>query len=304
MGQGLLTWSRPYPLNGRPTGPGLLAGACFIAGVLTLPHLPVQAAEFVASSGSTISGDIIRLTKTTVTIRPAGGSMILIAPDDIELVRYELSDGSMIEGSLHDWDDGIYVLEVLEQHISAKDGVVLSEAPASQTEDLPEEGVDIADDVTSTSAPPPAEVSISEVVDVVEQEGPIDESAGVGAGGALAAIDDIDQDDLLEIRATADDISEEAEELIVDISSSRPSKDDIIILITTLDGAAKAGSDFERTSGIVRLNAGETKTQFVIPLINDDEAEADEQLTLYLSSAIGVATIPERKISATILDDD
>ncbi|MEM8950051.1 MAG: Calx-beta domain-containing protein [Pseudomonadota bacterium] len=280
----------------------MLAGACLVAGALAFHHLPARAAEFVAAGGSTISGDIIRFTKSTVTIRPAGGSMILIAPDDIELVRYELNDGSVIEGALHDWDDGTYVLEVLEQYVSAKDGVVLSEAPAAQHEGLQEEDTDVADDVTSTLASP--QVSVAEVVDVAEEEGQPRESDDVGTGGALAAVDPADRDDVLEIKATADDISEEAEALIVDISSSRPSTDDIIILITTLDGAAKAGSDFERTSGIVRLMAGETKTQFVIPLIDDDEAEDDEQLTLYLSSAIGVATIPERKISATILDDD
>ena len=233
---------------------------------MAFQQLPVQAAEFVSTDDVEVSGEIIRLTESTVTIRPTGGSMIMFAPDDLKLIRYSLNDGSTIEGTLHDWRDGIYVLEASEQLISAKDGAVLSKTALPRQHDQQ-----------------------SEIVE---------------AGANRPAVDHSDPNALLELEAKADVTSEEAKELVFDISSSRPWAEDIIILFATLGGTAKAGRDFESKNGIIRLSAGETRAQLAIPLIDDDEAEADEQLTLFLSSAVDVATIPKRKIVATIRDND
>ncbi len=276
-----------------------MAGLFALVSTIALLPLPVRAAEFVADNDSTISGDIIRLTESTVTIRPIGGSMIMLASDNIKQVRYTLNDGSTIEGTLHDWFDGTYVLEVREELVGAKDGVRLKEVRTFRSEEQPVEGADAGGPLLSEApkpekteeAPAPTERSL-------EPGHPVETKLSPAAGESA------DQDDLIEIKATADVTSEEASELVFDISSSRPWKDDIVVLFATLDGTAKAGTDFESKNGLVRLPAGATSVQLSIPLIDDDEAEDDELLTLFLTSAIDVATIAERKIVATIRDND
>ncbi len=278
----------------RATGVGLLAST-----VALLP-LPALAAEFVAADDSTVLGDIIRFTKSTVTIRPIGGSMIMLAPDAIKQVRYTLDDGSTIEGVLRDWYDGIYVLEVQDALVGAKDGALLQgdlpprplkpQEMAIEADAAPALRSKALDETSET--PPPAEEPDP------EPDARLDAALSPGEADAM------DPEDRVKITVTADVTSEEAEELVFEISSSKPWPDDIIVLYTTLDGTAEAGSDFESAKGIVRLPAGATSIQLTIPLINDEEAEDDEWLTLFLSSALDVATIPERKVVATIRDSD
>ena len=274
-----------------------MAGTCLLAAVIAQQSLPAHAAEFIAADDSTVSGEIIRFTESTVTIRPAGGSMILLAPDDIRLVRYTLGDGTTIEGVLHDWYEGTYVLEVQETLVGAKDGALLSGDLLVRPEKQREEGGDAGETVASTSVAleetPPKPPSVEPKPD-----------DRMEATSIPSAVDGGDQDGLVEIKVTADATSEEAKELIFDISSSKPWPDDIIVIYTTLDGTAEAGTDFESTKGIMRLPAGATSLQLAVPLIDDDEAEDDESLTLFLSSALDVATIPKRKVVATIRDSD
>lgn len=299
MGQGLLIRFRKPSADVTASSGGRVIGACLLASAFALQPLPALAAEFVAADDSTVSGEIIRLTKSTVTIRPVGGSMIMLAPDTIKRVRYTLNDGETIEGALHDWYDGTYVLEVRETLVGAKDGALLPEASLARPDERQEEDVDAGDNLASTSTPPDETPPTAPSVDPGPGSG-----GPVETGTSTAAVDRANQNDPVEIEATADVTSEEAGELVFDISSSRPWKDDIIVLFATLDGTAKAGTDFESKNGVVRLPAGATSIQLAIPLIDDDEAEDDELLTLFLSSAIDVATIPERKIVATIRDDD
>ncbi len=260
---------------------------------------PARAAEFIAADGSAVFGEIIRFTESTVTIRPAGGSMILLAPDDIKQVRYILSDGSAIEGVLHDWYDGTYVLKVQEKLVGARDGARLSSGLLTRLEEQQGE----EDDAGATPA------LKSAVLEKTPPKPPSVESAlepddRLEVTTSLGAVDGENQFDLVEIKATADAALEEARELVFEISSSKPWPDDIIVIYTTLDGTAEAGIDFESTKGIVRLPAGTTSIQLTIPLIDDDEAEDDESLTLFLSSALDVATIPKRNVIATIRDSD
>lgn len=276
----------------RATGVGLLAST-----VALLP-LPALAAEFVAADDSTVLGEIIRFTKSTVTIRPADGSMIMLPPDYIKQVRYSLDNGSTIEGVLRDWYDGIYVLEIQEVLVGARDGALLQGDLPPRPEKPRHEGGDAGAALASEPKAPEKTPLTPPAEETFESDDRIEASLRPDVA------DDGDEDDLVKIKATADATSEEAKELVFDITSSKPWPQDIIVLYTTLDGTAEAGSDFESTKGIARLPAGTTSIQLVVPLIDDDEAEDDESLTLFLSSALDVATIPERKVVATIRDSD
>ncbi|OKH41671.1 hypothetical protein FACHB389_04025 [Nostoc calcicola FACHB-389] len=74
---------------------------------------------------------------------------------------------------------------------------------------------------------------------------------------------------------------------------------------TTVDGTAKAGSDFQTVSGILNFAAGETTKTISIALVNDNIAETNETFTLNFTNAVGVTLNPNPlKATITITDDD
>ena len=83
-------------------------------------------------------------------------------------------------------------------------------------------------------------------------------------------------------------------------------KGEVGVRVTTHDGTATAGSDFEAVSTEVRFADGESGLRRVdIPLVNDDVAESDENLTLTLSDVGGCAQLGvQKETTLTILDDD
>ena len=280
------------------------------AGFFTFQSLPVLATEFLAANNVKISGEVIRFTDSTVTIRPAVGSMIILAPGDIKSVRYATKEGAMIEGQLKSWHDGVYVIETDVKLISVKDGKITSEivatAPKDQKEEVAAEQT-LANSEKDQSAD--AEASAVEAAEAeprpIKQEEVI-ESAEVSEEQVLEeqASEEQADVDLVQIKATAEVTTEEAEVLVFDISSSRPSEDDIILVYATVEDTAKAGLDFVEKKGVLVLPAGEVSTELVVPLIDDDEVESDEFMMLFLSGAPDVATIPLREVTATIIDND
>jgi hypothetical protein len=71
----------------------------------------------------------------------------------------------------------------------------------------------------------------------------------------------------------------------------------------TSDGTAKAGLDYEPTSGDLTFSAGQTTATVSVDVIGDDLFEADETFFLNFSSPAG-AQIGDAQAQATIHDDD
>ncbi|MEH2008987.1 Calx-beta domain-containing protein, partial [Nostoc sp.] len=71
----------------------------------------------------------------------------------------------------------------------------------------------------------------------------------------------------------------------------------------TVDGTAKAGSDYKAASGTLNFAAGESSKTIVIPIINDTVDESDETFTLKFSNAVGVK-LTTQQATITILDND
>ncbi len=59
---------------------------------------------------------------------------------------------------------------------------------------------------------------------------------------------------------------------------------DVVVDFTTVDGTAKAGSDYVAKSGSVTIAAGETTATVSVELLNDDIVEGDEVFALQLSN--------------------
>jgi hypothetical protein len=74
---------------------------------------------------------------------------------------------------------------------------------------------------------------------------------------------------------------------------------------STVDGSAKAGSDYTKSSGTLKWKADESGNKFISIKINDDnELEGDEQFTINLSNISGGSFGPFTSITVIINDDD
>ncbi len=87
------------------------------------------------------------------------------------------------------------------------------------------------------------------------------------------------------------------------ISLDSNSAFDTLVDVSTLDGSAVAGDDYNSKSVQVTIPAGSTSTIVDIDIIGDTLIEGDETFTLLLSNAVG-ANIVDSSAIATITDDD
>ena len=71
----------------------------------------------------------------------------------------------------------------------------------------------------------------------------------------------------------------------------------------TSDDSATAGSDYRSANGTVIILAGETSAPISVTVLDDNDAESNEQFTVNLSNA-GAATIADGTGVGTIIDDD
>jgi glucose/arabinose dehydrogenase len=75
------------------------------------------------------------------------------------------------------------------------------------------------------------------------------------------------------------------------------------VRFNTIEGTARAGSDFINQSGTVNFAIGETTKTIAIALVNDGAGEANETFSVNFSNPVGLTvTNPVQEI--TILDDD
>jgi hypothetical protein len=77
----------------------------------------------------------------------------------------------------------------------------------------------------------------------------------------------------------------------------------------TVNGTAKAGSDYENTKGTLEIPEGQSEASFDIPINNDSSDESNEQFTVRLKNpgqggCFQVPTIDEDTATVTIQDND
>ncbi len=77
----------------------------------------------------------------------------------------------------------------------------------------------------------------------------------------------------------------------------------VTVHYSTANGTATAGADYGARSGTLGFAAGETLKTVLVPVTGDTAVEADESLTLSLSSPSG-ATIADGSAAGTIANDD
>lgn len=109
----------------------------------------------------------------------------------------------------------------------------------------------------------------------------------------------------LQLTAAAFSASEGAASMAITISRSNGSAGAASVGYATAQGSASAGVDYRTTTGTMSWLDGDSTTKTInIPIIADTLDEADEQLTLTLSGAVGATLGTPASATLTILDDD
>lgn len=93
------------------------------------------------------------------------------------------------------------------------------------------------------------------------------------------------------------------ETLTCEVRLSRPSNTQIFVDYATADETARAGEDYQATSGQLVFKPGETVKTISIPLLADSLAEPNETLMVALSSPV-IGVLGQSQAQVTIVDDD
>ena len=88
------------------------------------------------------------------------------------------------------------------------------------------------------------------------------------------------------------------------VTLSAASSTPITVDFATLDGTAKAGSDYLATSGTLTFAPGVTQQTITIQIVNDKTKESTETFSVVLSNPTVGATLAKSTATVTILDND
>jgi hypothetical protein len=90
---------------------------------------------------------------------------------------------------------------------------------------------------------------------------------------------------------------------LFNVSLTAPATTIVTVTVSTKDGTATAGLDYEAATQVLTFNPGETSKTFSVNVIGEDVLERDELFYVDLSAAVG-ATIFRSRGLGTITDDD
>ncbi|HSA81573.1 MAG TPA: Calx-beta domain-containing protein [Geminicoccaceae bacterium] len=106
------------------------------------------------------------------------------------------------------------------------------------------------------------------------------------------------------VTTAPDEVTEKSGEIVFTLELSRPIDDLLVVIYSTVDGAARAGADYQASHGILTLPAGATREQFRTTVIDDSEAENDEEFQLFVATNPELTEVAQQWLEITIRDDD
>jgi hypothetical protein len=109
---------------------------------------------------------------------------------------------------------------------------------------------------------------------------------------------------VVSITTAPDEVTEKSGEIVFTLELSRPIDDLLVVIYSTVDGTARAGADYEAAQGILTLPKGATREQFRTVVIDDGEAEGDEEFQLFVATNPELTEVAQQWLQVTIRDDD
>lgn len=98
--------------------------------------------------------------------------------------------------------------------------------------------------------------------------------------------------------------SEGAARMVFELGLTKPAKSEVLLIYSTADGTAMAGTDYEAARGSVILEPGTTVAKVSIILLDDQLVEGDESFELLVTSDMDLSEVKVHRAAAKILDDE
>lgn len=126
----------------------------------------------------------------------------------------------------------------------------------------------------------------------------------VRAGRVLSAEAPAQPNPPSKISVSAVQGKENGGEMTFTVGFSTPTQKPILLIYSTADLTAKAGSDYEEVRGALKVKPGATSAVVRVPLLDDKLSEGDESFELLVTTDLSVANVEVQRVTATILDND
>lgn len=252
-----------------------------------------KSVRFVLTSGKTVIGRIVRVDDTGLLIRRPSAGLLSLPLADIAGVKIKAPDGEFLLGKVMRMTDG--GIGWLAESGGSPDSEIAS-ADADRQSDTggPLIRLDRAID-------DPNGASLEERIEGEDGEA---EAIDVKLTDVAPADDLAPERASVKLTVTADETSESDKLMYFRLTLSEPASQSILVIYTMIDGSAVAPGDYTHRQGVVVFEPGETAAAIATSIINDETTEGEESFTFFVTADPAAVTIDNRKIDATIADDD
>ncbi len=119
------------------------------------------------------------------------------------------------------------------------------------------------------------------------------------ASGALPARDL----PVVTVKTRPDDVTGKSGEIVFTVELSRPIDDLLVLIYSTVDGGAHAGTDYTALQGILTLPAGAVRSEIRTAVAAGDHG-GDKDFSLFVAANPDLATVAQPWTEVTIHADD
>jgi hypothetical protein len=199
--------------------------------------ITARADTIVLKSGEVVEGSLVQATRNTLIIRRAIGGMPQMALHDIAEVRID-RQAEQISGQLLSWADEVYQIRSGGEVVRISEGRIVSRAPLE----------------AEPSQTPPLRARGGRTVDMAAAAAQRIVATPVAANGDIAVVPAAEtigartperDSQTVVLKASVDPAQPGTAGVVFTIELSRPAQQPIVLIYGTVDGTARAGTDYE-----------------------------------------------------------
>jgi len=274
-----------FPKMGKAGAPlGLLVAMLFLFCNVNI----ALGATFVLQNGKRIKGEIIYASASSVIIRKTNGATAQLGRHTIDRVTLATDNDAVLEGELQSWKKGVYEISTDSGVFKVQSRRIISQRKISSDENVAATAEEKQQDIVVMTTEEKEQDIVAATTEEKQQD-------------VVAATTEEKQQDI--VVATVEG-KEDAKKLVFKLGLSKPAKQKVLLIYSTEDGTALAGSDYEAKRGTMVLQPGTTTTTVSVTLLDDELAEGDETFGLLVTSDLNLAELKVKRGSATILDNE
>jgi Calx-beta domain-containing protein len=271
--------------------------AAWTLAILVVPwtgaSITARADAIVLKSGEVVEGSLVQATRNTLIVRRAIGGMHQMSLHDIAEVRIDRAQGEPISGQLLSWADGVYQIRSGGEVVRVSEGRILSRAPLE----------------AEPSPTPPPRARGGRTVDTAAAAAQRIVATPVAANADIAAVPKAEtigartaesDSQTVVLKASVDPAMPGTAGVVFTIELSRPAQQPIVLIYGTVDGTARAGTDYEPQQGVITLAPGTRSMQVRVPLIGHQRPRDESRFELFLAADPKLVEVADQRIAATI----